>query len=52
LNTAVLDASALHPMAMTYALMSLASAGPYPARWTHTIDSERIASIEERRPDA
>jgi predicted nucleic acid-binding protein len=31
--------------------MSLASAGLYAAKWTRTIETEWIASIEERRPD-
>jgi predicted nucleic acid-binding protein len=38
-------------MATTDALMSLASAGLYAAKWTRTIETEWIASIEERRPD-
>ena len=49
--TALLDACVLHPMAMADALMSLASAGLFAAKWTRTIESEWIASIEERRPD-
>ncbi|HRD91660.1 MAG TPA: PIN domain-containing protein [Accumulibacter sp.] len=49
--TALLDACALHPMAMADALMSLASAGLYAAKWSRTIEAEWIASIEERRPD-
>jgi hypothetical protein len=38
-------------MAMAEALMSLASAGLFAAQWTRAIESEWIASIEERRPD-
>jgi predicted nucleic acid-binding protein len=49
--TALLDACVLHPMAMTDALMSLASSGLYAAKWSRTIESEWIASIEVRRPD-
>jgi len=49
--TALLDACVLHPMAMADALMSLASAGLYAAKWSRTIESEWIASIEARRPD-
>ena len=49
--TALLDACVLHPMVTSDALMSLASAGLYGAKWTRKIESEWIASIEERRPD-
>lgn len=49
--TALLDACVLHPMAMADALMSLASAGLYAAKWSRAIESEWIASLEERRPD-
>ena len=49
--TALLDACVLHPMAMADALMSLASAGLYAAKWSRTIESEWIASIEQRRPE-
>lgn len=49
--TALLDACVLHPMAMADALMSLASAGLYAAKWSRMIELEWIASIEERRPD-
>lgn len=49
--TALLDACVLHPMATADALMSLASAGLYAAKWTRKIECEWIASIEERRPD-
>lgn len=41
----------LHPVATADALMSLASAGLYAAKWSRTIEAEWIASIEERRPD-
>lgn len=49
--TALLDACVLHSMATADALMSLASAGLYAAKWTQTIEREWIASIELRRPD-
>jgi hypothetical protein len=49
--TALLDACVLHPMAMADALMSLASAGLYAAKWSRTIEAEWIASIEERRAE-
>lgn len=49
--TGLLDACVLHWMATADALMSLASAGLYAAKWSRTIESEWIASIEERRPD-
>jgi len=49
--TALLDACVLHPMGMADALMSLASAGLFAAKWTRKIESEWIASLEHRRPD-
>ena len=49
--TALLDACVLYPMATADALMSLASAGLYAAKWTRKIESEWIALLEERRPD-
>jgi hypothetical protein len=49
--SALLDACVLHPMAMADALMSLASAGLYAAKWTRRIEAEWMTSIEERRPD-
>ena len=49
--TGLLDACVLHPLAMADALMSLASAGLFAAKWTQKIESEWIASIERRRPD-
>ena len=36
---------------MTDALMSLATAGLFAAKWTREIESEWIAALEERRPD-
>jgi predicted nucleic acid-binding protein len=38
-------------MAMADALISLASAGLYAAKWSRKIESEWMASIEQRRPD-
>lgn len=49
--TALLDACVLYPMAMTDALMSLATAGLYAAKWTTRIESEWIAALEAHRPD-
>jgi hypothetical protein len=36
---------------MTDALMSLATAGLYAAKWTTRIETEWIAALEERRPE-
>jgi hypothetical protein len=49
--TALLDACVLYPLAMTDALMSLATAGLYAAKWTTRIETEWIAALEERRPE-
>lgn len=49
--TALLDACVLYPLAMTDALMSLATAGLYAAKWTRRIETEWIAALEERRPE-
>lgn len=49
--TALLDACVLFPLAMTDALMSLATAGLFAAKWTTAIESEWIDALEERRPD-
>lgn len=49
--TALLDACVLYPMAMADALMSLAAAGLFAAKWTARIESEWIAALEEKRPD-
>lgn len=49
--TALLDACVLHSIATADALMSLASAGLYAAKWSRTIEAEWIASVEARRPD-
>lgn len=49
--TALLDACVLYPVAIADALMSLAVAGLYAAKWTRKIEQEWIAALEERRPD-
>ena len=48
---ALLDACVLYPMAMADALMSLATAGLFAAKWTTRIEAEWIRSLEENRPD-
>jgi hypothetical protein len=49
--TALLDACVLYPLAMTDALMSLATAGFFAAKWTTKIEDEWIRSLEKQRPD-
>ncbi|MCE2681246.1 MAG: PIN domain-containing protein [Burkholderiales bacterium] len=49
--TALLDACVLYPLAMTDALMSLATAGFYAAKWSAKIEDEWIRSLEKQRPD-
>ncbi len=49
--TALLDACVLYPLAMTDALLSLATAGFFAAKWTTTIEQEWIRAIERQRPD-
>ena len=49
--TALLDACVLYPLAMADALMSLATAGLFAAKWTTRIETEWIAALETRRPD-
>jgi predicted nucleic acid-binding protein len=49
--TALLDACVLYPLAMTDALMSLATAGFFAAKWTTRIEDEWIRSLEKQRPD-
>ena len=49
--TALLDACVLYPMAMADALMSMATAGLFAAKWTTRIEAEWIRSLEENRPD-
>ncbi len=49
--TAVLDACVLYSIAMTDALLSLATAGLYAAKWTTRIEDEWIRALENSRPD-
>ncbi len=49
--TAVLDACVLYSIAVTDALMSLATAGLYAAKWTVEIEHEWIRALETARPD-
>lgn len=49
--TALLDACVLYPLAMTDALMSLAAAGLYAAKWTTRIETEWMNALEARRPE-
>jgi len=49
--TAVLDACVLYSIAVTDALMSLATAGLYAAKWTVEIEHEWIRALETTRPD-
>lgn len=49
--TALLDACVLYPLAMTDALLSLATTGFFAAKWTTKIESEWIRSLEFNRPD-
>lgn len=49
--TALLDACVLYPIAVTDALLSLATAGFYAAKWTTRIEAEWITALEKQRPD-
>jgi predicted nucleic acid-binding protein len=49
--TALLDACVLYPLAMTDALMSLATAGLFAAKWSTKIEREWMAALEAQRPD-
>src|SRR5579864_8543716 len=49
--TALLDACVLYPLAMTDALMSLATAGLFAAKWSTRIEREWMAALEAQRPD-
>jgi hypothetical protein len=49
--TALLDACVLYPLAMTDALLSLATAGCFAAKWTTRIEGEWIRSLERQCPD-
>ena len=49
--TAVLDACVLFPIATADALVSLAVAGLFSAKWTVAIEDEWLAVAERRHPD-
>lgn len=49
--TAVLDACVLYPVSVADALLSLAVAGLYAAKWTTTIEDEWVRNLESRRPE-
>ena len=49
--TALLDACVLYPIAMADALLSLATAGFFAAKWTTKIETEWMQSLEHKRPD-
>ncbi len=49
--TAVLDACVLYPVSVADALISLAVAGLYAAKWTAAIEDEWVRSLEHRRPE-
>ena len=49
--TAVLDACVLYPVSVADALLSLAVAGLYAAKWTARIEQEWIVSLERQRPE-
>lgn len=49
--TALLDACVLYPVACADALMSLAAAGLFAAKWTQAIEQEWMRSLERLRPE-
>ena len=49
--TAVLDACVLYPVSVADALISLAVAGLYAAKWTTAIEDEWVRSLERSRPE-
>lgn len=49
--TALLDACVVYPIAITDALLSLATAGLFAARRTRRIEGEWIAALEAQRPE-
>lgn len=49
--TALLDACVLYPVPVADALMSLATAGLFAAKWTTRIEDEWMRALEMRRPD-
>lgn len=48
--TAVLDAYVLYPVSVADALISLAVAGLFAAKWTRVIEDEWMRSLERSRP--
>ena len=50
-TTALLDACVLYPLAITDALLSLATAGFFLAKWTRKIEREWLSALEADRPD-
>jgi hypothetical protein len=49
--TAVLDACVLYPVSVADALLSMAVAGLYAAKWTTLIEDEWVRNLEARRPE-
>ena len=49
--TAVLDACVLYPVCVADALMSMAVAGLYAAKWSIAIEQEWIRNLERSRPE-
>lgn len=49
--TALLDACVLYPLAIADALMSVAAAGSFSARWTTYIEREWVSALERARPE-
>jgi hypothetical protein len=49
--TAVLEACVLYSIAMTDALLSLATAGLFAAKWTTRIEREWMRALEHTRPE-
>lgn len=49
--TAVLDACVLYPVSVADALISLAVAGLYAAKWTVAIEDEWVRNLELKRPE-
>lgn len=49
--TAVLDACVLYPVSVADALISLAVAGLYAAKWTTAIEDEWIRNLVRKRPE-
>jgi predicted nucleic acid-binding protein len=49
--TAILDACVLYSIATTDALLSLATAGLFGAKWSSKIEEEWMLALQQRRPD-